>query len=60
MSTSQFAVIVGLTLGIVAVRAGFGSFVIVLLFAVVALIIGRILEGKLDLRSLSGQATDRR
>jgi hypothetical protein len=60
MSTSQFAVIVGIALGAVAVFAGFGSFVIVLLFAVVALVIGRLLEGKLDLRSLAGQPTERR
>ncbi len=60
MSTSQFAVIVGLTLGVVAVFAGFGSFVIVMLFAAVALVIGRVLEGKLDLKALAGQATDRR
>jgi hypothetical protein len=60
MSTSQFAVIVGLALGAVAVFAGFGSFVIVLLFALVALVIGRLLEGKLDLKSLAGQASERR
>lgn len=60
MSTSQFAVIVGIALGVVAVFAGFGSFVIVLLFAVVALVIGRILEGKLDLRALVGQTAERR
>jgi hypothetical protein len=60
MSTSQFAVIVGIALGVVAVFAGFGSFVIVLLFAVVALVIGRLLEGKLDLKSLAGQASERR
>jgi hypothetical protein len=60
MSTSQFAVIVGIALGVVAVFAGFGSFVIVLLFAVVALVIGRLLEGKLDLNSLADQASERR
>ncbi len=60
MSTSQFAVIVGIALGVVAVFAGFSSFMIVLLFAVVALVIGRLLEGKLDLKSLAGQASERR
>ena len=60
MSTSQFAVIVGIALGVVAVFAGFGSFVIVLLFALVALVIGRLLEGKLDLKSLAGQTSERR
>ncbi|HET9648485.1 MAG TPA: hypothetical protein VFP34_09670 [Microlunatus sp.] len=60
MSTSQFAVIVALTLGIVAVEAGIYKFAIVLLFAVAGLVVGRFLEGKVDLRSLSGRATDRR
>ena len=50
MSTSQFAVIVGIALGVVAVFAGFVSFVIVLLFAAAGLVIGRMLEGKLDLK----------
>lgn len=60
MSTSQFAVIVGLTLGIVAVEAGIYKFAIVVLFALGALVVGRYLEGKIDLRSFSGRATDRR
>jgi uncharacterized membrane protein len=60
MSTSQFAVIVGIALGVVAVFAGFGSFVIVLLFAAVGLVIGRMLEGKLDPRLLVGRSTERR
>ncbi len=59
MSTSQFAIFVGLVLGSVAVFGGFGSFVIVLLFAAVAWVIGRVVEGKLDLRSLIGQGTSK-
>ena len=60
MSTSQFAVIVGIALGLVAVFAGFVSFVIVLLFAAAGLVVGRVLEGKLDLRLLVGRSTERR
>jgi uncharacterized membrane protein len=60
MSTSQFAVAVALVLGAVAVFGGFGSFVIVLVFAIVGLLAGRIIEGKLDLRALVGQGTDKR
>ena len=60
MSTSQFAVIVGIALGVVAVFAGFVSFVIVLLFAAAGLVIGRMLEGKLDLKALVGRSTERR
>ena len=60
MSTSQFAVIVGIALGVVAVFAGFVSFVIVLLLAAAGLVIGRMLEGKLDLKALVGRSTERR
>ena len=60
MSTSQFAVIVGIALGVVAVFAGLVSFLIVLLFAVAGLVVGRVLEGKLDLRLLVGRSTERR
>lgn len=57
MSTSQFATSVGLVLGIVATFGSFGTFVIVLLFAVVGLVVGRVLEGKLDLKALVGQSS---
>jgi uncharacterized membrane protein len=60
MSTSQFAVIVGIALGVVAVFAGFVSSLIVLLFAAAGLVIGRMLEGKLDLNALVGRSTERR
>ena len=52
--------IVGIALGVVAVFAGFVSFVIVLLFAAAGLVVGRVLEGKLDLRLLVGRSTERR
>jgi hypothetical protein len=59
MSTSQFAVIVGIVLGVVAVFAGVVPFVIVLLFAAAGLVIGRMLEGTLDLKSLAGSLAGR-
>ena len=59
MSTTQFAIFVGLVLGTVAVFGGFGHFVVVLLFAAVAVVVGRVIEGKLDLKSLAGQATSK-
>lgn len=60
MSTSQFAVVVGIALGVVAVFDGFVSSLIVLLFAAAGLVIGRMLEGKLDLNALFGRPTERR
>lgn len=60
MNTSRFALLVGLVLGIVATFGGFGSFVLVAVFAGVGWVVGRVLEGKLDLAALLGQARDRR
>jgi len=57
MSTTQTALFVGLVLGIVATFGGFGYFLVVLVFGVVGLVVGRVLEGKLDLRSLTGQSS---
>lgn len=60
MSTSRFALIVGLVLGVVATFGGFGYVVIVAVFAAVGWGVGLVVEGKLDLRSLLGQAAARR
>ncbi|MEO6998920.1 MAG: hypothetical protein ABI112_12625 [Terracoccus sp.] len=60
MSTSRYAVIVGLVLGYVAAFGGFGRFVLVGVFAAVAWGIGLALEGKLDVTSLLGRSSDRR
>lgn len=48
-----------MVLGIVAAFGGFGAFLIVLVLGAVGLIIGRVLDGKLDLRSVVGARTDR-
>jgi hypothetical protein len=60
MSTSQFAVIVGIALGVVAVFAGLVSFFIVLLFAAAGLGVGRKRAGKLDHKALVGRSPERR
>ncbi len=57
MSTTQTALFVGLVLGIVATFGGFGSFLVVLVFGAIGLVVGRVMEGKLDLRSLTGQSS---
>lgn len=59
MTTSQFTLAVGLVLGLVATFGGFGHFLIVAVFAVLGWLVGRYLEGKLDLRALTGRTTDR-
>ncbi|WP_043442577.1 DUF2273 domain-containing protein [Arthrobacter sp. L77] len=54
MSHSTIGLFVGLLLGFVAVFGGFLEFLAVILFAVVGLVVGRFLDGRLDLRELTG------
>jgi hypothetical protein len=60
MTTSRFALVIGLALGVVATFGGFGYLVVVAVFAVVGWGVGLVLEGKLDLQSMLGQTIDRR
>lgn len=60
MTTSRFALVIGLVLGAVATFGGFGYFIIVAVFAAVGWGVGLVLEGKVDLASVLGSATDRR
>ena len=57
MSRSSIALFVGLILGLTAAFGTFGSFVIVLLFGAVGLVVGMILDGKMDVAALAGRAT---
>lgn len=59
MTTTQTALFVGLVLGAVATFGGFGSFLVVLVFGAVGWLVGRVLEGKLDLAALTGRSRDR-
>ncbi len=60
MTTSRFALVIGLALGVVATFGGFGYLIIVAVFTAVGWAAGLVLEGKLDLQSMLGQTTDRR
>ncbi|MCU1536661.1 MAG: hypothetical protein JWP82_1012 [Humibacillus sp.] len=60
MTTSRFALVIGLVLGAVATFGGFGYLIIVAVFAAVGWGVGLVLEGKVDLQSVLGSATDRR
>ncbi len=60
MTTSRFALVIGLVLGVVATFGGFGYLIIVAVFAAVGWGVGMVLEGKVDLGSVLGSATDRR
>jgi predicted amino acid dehydrogenase len=60
MSTTHISLAVALTLGIVLAFGGFTAFAVVALSGVIGFIIGRVLEGKLDLQAMLGRASDRR
>lgn len=60
MSQTLIGLLVGLVLGIVAYFGGFLAFLVVAFFGGIGLVIGLILDGRLDLRSLSSRSTTRR
>ena len=60
LTPTQWGLVAGLVLGVVAAFGGFVAFIIVAAFAGVGLIVGRILEGKLDVKALLGRASERR
>lgn len=55
MSVSRIALFVGLFLGFVATCGTITDFLLVVLFGVIGLVVGRILEGKLDVNQLLGR-----
>ncbi len=60
LSPSVLGVVVGLALGYAAAFGGFTEFLIVTIFAVVGYVIGKVLEGELDLGALLGPRDTRR
>ncbi|MBA3527806.1 MAG: hypothetical protein H0T91_00530 [Propionibacteriaceae bacterium] len=59
MTKSQFSLLVGLLLGVVAAWGSIGDFLLVALFAAIGLVIGRILDGKLDVQALLGRSSQK-
>lgn len=60
MNATLIGLLVGISLGFAAAFGGLGAFVLVLLFAVAGLVVGRVLDGQLDLTALLGQVQSRR
>lgn len=60
MSRTTTALFVGLVLGLSAAFGSFSSFVIVLLFGAIGLVIGMALDGKINIAGLLGRATEKR
>jgi len=60
MNATQTGLISGLILGTAAVVGGFSGFLIALVIGVVGLVIGRVLDGELEIGDLLGRSKDRR
>lgn len=58
MSRSTLGLIVGLVLGYAAIFGGFGDMLIVALVGAVGFVVGKALEGELDLSQISESVTD--
>jgi nitrate/nitrite transporter NarK len=54
VNATSLGLIFGLALGFAGALGGFGAFLIVLLFGVIGLLVGRYLDGQLDLSQLTG------
>lgn len=55
MSVTRTALLIGLFLGFVAAFGTFGDVLLVLLFGAVGLVVGGMIEGKIDVRQLMGR-----
>lgn len=60
MTRTTTALLVGLVLGLAAAFGGIGPMLIVALFGALGLLVGMVLDGRIDLSALLGRATDRR
>lgn len=59
MNSTTLGLLTGLALGFAGAFGGFGAFLIVLVLAATGLLVGRVLDGKLDLSQLTGAGRDR-
>jgi nitrate/nitrite transporter NarK len=55
VSSTHLGLLTGLVLGIAAAFGGFGAFLVVLVLGALGLLVGRVLDGKLDLSQLTGR-----
>ena len=59
MNATQTGLLAGLVLGLAGAFGGLGAFLIVLVLGAIGLIVGRVLDGRLDLNALLGRGRDR-
>jgi hypothetical protein len=59
MNATQTGLLAGLILGFAGAFGGLAAFLIVLVLGAVGLIIGRVLDGQLDINAVLGRGRDR-
>jgi nitrate/nitrite transporter NarK len=59
MNATQTGLLAGLALGLAGAFGGLGAFLIVLVLGTIGLIVGRVLDGQLDLNAVLGRGRDR-
>jgi hypothetical protein len=59
MNATQTGLFAGLALGAAGAFGGFIAFLIVLVLGLIGLVVGRVLDGQLDLGALLGRGRDR-
>ncbi|MGH3980597.1 MAG: hypothetical protein ACRDRZ_16635 [Pseudonocardiaceae bacterium] len=59
MNATQTGLLAGLILGAATAFGGFGGFLIALALGLLGLLVGRVLDGELDLGELVGRGRDR-
>jgi hypothetical protein len=59
MNATQTGLLAGLILGAAGAIGGFNAFLITLVVGVLGLVIGRVLDGDLDISALLGRGRDR-
>jgi hypothetical protein len=59
MNSTTLGLLTGLALGFAGAFGGFVAFLIVLVLAALGLLVGRVLDGKLDVSQLTGVGRDR-
>ncbi|PPK65106.1 hypothetical protein V5P93_004154 [Actinokineospora auranticolor] len=55
MNSTTTGVLAGIALGFAAAFGGFGAFILVLVLGAAGFVVGRVLDGKLDVSALTGR-----
>lgn len=59
MNATHTGLLAGLVLGTAAALGGLGAFFLALVIGIIGFVVGRVLDGELDLNALLGRGRDR-